>query len=107
MRYRVSFIAGIAVGYVLGSRAGRERYEQLRKAAQQFSESPAVRNAAEAAALTSRDAVTKAANTISTKFADVVPENVAARVHLRHGNGHAGSVRGGREESDDWGTTNT
>ncbi|AKH86623.1 hypothetical protein AA958_08775 [Streptomyces sp. CNQ-509] len=106
MRYRVSFVAGIAVGYVLGSRAGRERYEQLRKAAQQFSESPAVRNAAEAAALTSRDAVTKAASTLSTKFADVVPENVASRVHFL-GSGHANGTRGRREESDDWGTTNT
>lgn len=103
MRYRVSFFVGIAVGYVLGSRAGRERYEQLRKAAQQFSESPAVRNAAEAAALTSRDAVTKAA----TKFADAVPENVASRLHFPHGNGHANGTRGRREESDDWGTTNT
>ncbi|GAA2658233.1 YtxH domain-containing protein [Streptomyces aculeolatus] len=107
MRYRVSFVAGIAVGYVLGSRAGRERYEQLRKAAQQFSESPAVRNAAEAAALTSRDAVTKAASSLSTKFADVVPENVAARVHFLHGNGHANGSRGRRDEPDDWGTTNT
>ncbi|GAA2106204.1 YtxH domain-containing protein [Streptomyces synnematoformans] len=106
MRYRVSFVVGIAVGYVLGSRAGRERYEQLRKAAQQFSESPAVRNAAEAAALTGRDAVTKAASSISVKFADVVPENFASRMHLRHGNGHAnGGSR--REEADDWGTTNT
>ncbi|MEO3765874.1 YtxH domain-containing protein [Streptomyces sp. B8F3] len=106
MRYRVSFVAGIAVGYVLGSRAGRERYEQLRKAAQQFSESPAVRNAAEAAALTSRDAVTKAASTLSTKFGDVMPENVASRVHFL-GNGHANGKSGRREESDDWGTTNT
>ncbi|WBB59496.1 YtxH domain-containing protein [Streptomyces sp. WMMC500] len=107
MRYRVSFVAGIAVGYVLGSRAGRERYEQMRKAAQQFSESPAVRNAAEAAALTSRDAVTKAASSLSTKFADVVPETVASRVHFLHGNGHANGTRGRREESDEWGTTNT
>ncbi|MGL4177322.1 MAG: protoporphyrinogen oxidase [Dermatophilaceae bacterium] len=28
---KVSFIAGVAVGYVLGARAGRERYEQIRR----------------------------------------------------------------------------
>ncbi|MGL5866643.1 MAG: protoporphyrinogen oxidase [Dermatophilaceae bacterium] len=28
---KVSFIAGAAVGYVLGARAGRQRYEQIRR----------------------------------------------------------------------------
>lgn len=55
MRYRLTFIAGVALGYVLGTRAGRERYEQLKKAAQQLAENPAVRNAAESAAHGGRD----------------------------------------------------
>ena len=29
MRYRVMFIAGFAVGFVVGARAGRERYDQI------------------------------------------------------------------------------
>jgi hypothetical protein len=29
---KLSFLAGFGVGYVLGSRAGRERYEQIRRA---------------------------------------------------------------------------
>ena len=29
MRYRAMFIAGFAVGFVVGARAGRERYEQI------------------------------------------------------------------------------
>lgn len=29
MRLRLGFLIGFAVGYVLGSRAGRERYEQI------------------------------------------------------------------------------
>ena len=28
---KLTFIAGLAAGYVLGSRAGRQRYEQIRK----------------------------------------------------------------------------
>lgn len=32
---RLVFIAGVGVGYVLGSRAGRQRYEQIKAKAQQ------------------------------------------------------------------------
>ena len=33
MRGRIAFVAGAAVGYVLGARAGRRRYEQIKSAA--------------------------------------------------------------------------
>ena len=46
MRYRVVFIAGLGVGFVLGARAGRERYEQLRRLARKVADSPAVQQAA-------------------------------------------------------------
>lgn len=42
MRGKLIFVAGAAVGYVLGTRAGRERYEQLKEAASRVWESPAV-----------------------------------------------------------------
>jgi hypothetical protein len=32
-RMRLGLLIGLAIGYVLGSRAGRERYEQIRRAA--------------------------------------------------------------------------
>ncbi|CAM5725024.1 hypothetical protein SFUMM280S_07560 [Streptomyces fumanus] len=47
MRYRLTFVVGLAVGYVLGTRSGRERYEQLKKTARQVAQNPAVRNTAE------------------------------------------------------------
>ncbi|MET7465995.1 YtxH domain-containing protein [Nonomuraea sp. NPDC005501] len=46
MRYRMTFAVGLAVGYVLGSRAGRERYEQIKKMAQRLSDDPRVQEAA-------------------------------------------------------------
>jgi hypothetical protein len=46
MRYRISFVAGLALGYVLGSKAGRERYEQIRRTAQRMADSPRVQEAA-------------------------------------------------------------
>ncbi|NSC21601.1 YtxH domain-containing protein, partial [Streptomyces albus subsp. chlorinus] len=59
MRYRLTFVSGLAVGYVLGARAGRERYEQLRKGARRIAQNPAVRNAGEAAALSGRQVAAK------------------------------------------------
>ncbi|MCF6468155.1 YtxH domain-containing protein [Nonomuraea sp. MG754425] len=46
MRYRMTFAAGLAVGYVLGSRAGRERYEQIKRTAQRVADNPRVQEAA-------------------------------------------------------------
>jgi hypothetical protein len=40
------FLLGVAVGYVLGARAGRERYEQLRRTYQRLADHPAVQGAA-------------------------------------------------------------
>jgi len=41
----VRFAAGFAAGYVLGSRAGRERYEQIAEAARRMRGNPAVQQA--------------------------------------------------------------
>src|SRR4051794_1235682 len=42
MRGKLLFVAGAAVGYVLGARAGRERYEQLKAMAAKAWQSPTV-----------------------------------------------------------------
>lgn len=43
---KTTFVLGLAAGYVLGSRAGKERYEQIRAAANRLHENPAVQSAA-------------------------------------------------------------
>ena len=40
------FVVGVAVGYVLGSRAGRERYEQIKRWASRVADNPAVQASA-------------------------------------------------------------
>ena len=50
MRYRATFITGLAVGFVLGARAGRERYEQMKTLARRATDNPAVQQAAGTAA---------------------------------------------------------
>lgn len=43
MRGKILFATGLAVGYVLGTRAGRERYEQIKRAADRFWGDPHVK----------------------------------------------------------------
>ncbi|KOU56836.1 hypothetical protein ADK57_41045 [Streptomyces sp. MMG1533] len=102
MRYRLTFVGGLALGYVLGTKAGRERYEQLKKSARQVAQNPAVRNTAETAAQQGRQFAGKAYHAVSEKVGDRVPDSVAQRVRSlreRNANGSAGE--------DDWGTSNT
>ncbi|GAA0623713.1 YtxH domain-containing protein [Streptomyces crystallinus] len=104
MRYRLTFAVGLVVGYVLGTRAGRERYEQLKKSARQVAQNPAVRNTAESAAQNGRAYAGKAFHAVSEKVSDKVgekaPGSIADRVRsLRE--------RGQGSAEDDWGTSNT
>ncbi|MDT0451643.1 YtxH domain-containing protein [Streptomyces hesseae] len=96
MRYRLTFITGAAVGYVLGARAGRERYEELRKGARRIAQNPAVRNTAETAAVNGRALVTRTFD----KVGDRLPGPVAERIRSLRERGQGGV-------EDDWGTSNT
>jgi len=98
MRYKLTFITGAVVGYVLGARAGRERYEQLSKAAQRVAQNPAVRNTAETAVQQGRSAAAKAADSVTARFGDKIPASLADRVR---------ALRNGNAPEDDWGTSNT
>lgn len=49
MRLRIGLATGFAVGYYLGSRAGRERFEQINDVIRRFMESPQVETATERA----------------------------------------------------------
>jgi hypothetical protein len=45
MRGKVTFLAGAAVGFVLGTRAGRERYEEIMRTTRKMLDSPSVHEA--------------------------------------------------------------
>lgn len=47
MRFKTGLIVGFGAGYVLGARAGRERYEQIQRRWSEVTGSPAVQKAAE------------------------------------------------------------
>lgn len=72
MRYRMTFAIGIAVGYVLGSRAGRERYEQIKRAAQRVADSPRFQETAGVVGAQ----VSKAAVTARSKVGDTLQHRI-------------------------------
>jgi hypothetical protein len=42
MRFKSGFLVGLGAGYVLGTRAGQERYQQIVEAASKLRENPSV-----------------------------------------------------------------
>ncbi len=46
MRHKVTLLGGFTTGYVLGAKAGRQRYESIMKVVRNFMEKPAVQQTA-------------------------------------------------------------
>ncbi|MDI2129249.1 YtxH domain-containing protein [Yinghuangia seranimata] len=92
MGTRITFVAGLAVGYVLGAKAGRDRYEQLRKAGRSFVESAPVQSAGHAAAGFGRDAGGKAVQKIGEHLPERVGRHLPEKFGGQHShNGHNGA----------------
>jgi uncharacterized protein YjbJ (UPF0337 family) len=66
----MAFVVGLGVGFVLGTRAGRERYDQMVKVAHKAADSPAVQQAAGAIQAQAAGLV----KTTKGKLADQVPK---------------------------------
>lgn len=73
MRYKLTFVAGFAVGFVLGARAGRERYDQLARAARSFVESPQVQETAGLVGAKATDLVGQTRRKVTDKVAERLP----------------------------------
>ena len=90
-RYRITFLTGLAVGFVLGARAGRERYEQIKRAARNVTDSPAAQQAAGAV----QAQAANLAKATKQKVADGLPDKVTSYVPgLRQRNGGPGEPDG-------------
>jgi hypothetical protein len=67
MRYRLTFILGFGAGYVLGARAGRERYDSLMRSFRDAKEQPSVQGAAGVVAAQASGLAQKAKSVVSAK----------------------------------------
>jgi hypothetical protein len=102
---RMAFAAGFATGYVVGTRAGRERYEQIVKLARQAAEHPAVQQAAGVV----QAQATGLAQKVGGQIQEKVPQMASNAAHSvgghivgkRHKNGHSGSATNGGKGAGD------
>lgn len=95
MRNKLIFLAGVGVGYVLGARAGRERYEQLARVGRKFRENPTVQETAGILQAQAGGLVSSAKDTVTDKLSHT---SVGQRMshflggeHSQHQQAHAGS----------------
>ena len=84
---KLTFLAGLAIGYVLGTRAGRERYEQLRQTARDLSQTQAVQSATRNAKAAAGSAASKAGHAFADKVGDRLPNAVTDRIPYLNGKG--------------------
>jgi hypothetical protein len=84
---KLTFLAGLAIGYVLGTRAGRERYEQLRQTARDLSQTQAVQSATRNAKAAAGTAAAKAGHAVADKVGDHLPNSITDRIPYLNGKG--------------------
>lgn len=68
---KLSFLAGLVAGYVLGARAGRERYEQMASKAKGVWQDPRVQEKAGQAEQAVREKVNQAEQVVKEKATEV------------------------------------
>ena len=103
--YRLTFAAGLAAGFVAGTRAGRERYDQMVKIAKATRESPAFQQAAGAVQAQATGLLSSAGH----KMAGGVPQMAQSAMHTvgdhiplrknRNGNGNGRAAADGKSGS--------
>jgi hypothetical protein len=71
--YRIAFLSGVAAGFVVGTRAGRERYDQMKRFARAAADSPAVQQAAGAMQAQAAGLVKTATHKLTDELRERVP----------------------------------
>ena len=72
MRYKLTFVAGLATGYVLGTKAGRKRYDTISDGVRRLIDSPAVQETAGVLQAQASGAFASARSTVTAKVGDKV-----------------------------------
>jgi hypothetical protein len=97
--YRMAFAAGFATGFVVGTRAGREKYDQMLKFARATAENPAVQQAAGVV----QAQATGLAQKVGGQLQEKVPQMAHSAVHsvgghipgMKNKNGQGSSASNG------------
>jgi hypothetical protein len=121
--YRITFAAGLAAGYVAGTAAGRERYDQMMKFVKNIAEHPATQQAAGAIQAQATGLVGNAAQKVGGQLHDKVPQMAQSAMstvggHIpgvkhknsnghHNGNGHGNGSKGNDAGSSFGATSNS
>lgn len=98
MNGKLAFVAGAAVGYLLGTRAGREHYEKIKSSAKSALDHPIVRDNVAKAESAITDAVREQGAKVTDQVANMVKEKFT-------GSGSPGSSSGPSSTSGSNGPT--
>lgn len=100
MKGKLAVLAGAAAGYVLGTRAGRERYEQIKDGAQRLWQDPRVKQKRQQAAHVARDQGVAAAHAAKDKVQEKVQDRAHGGAHDgAHDGAHGGGTGGAATDS--------
>ena len=95
MRGKMLLVVGLATGYVLGSRAGRERYEQIKAGADKVWNLAPVQQAAGAVKGFAGERV----DTLQSKAGDAAKKAISSLLHLDQPSSKSGSSKSGSSKS--------
>ncbi len=74
MRFRLGLVTGMATGYYLGARAGRQRYDQINRSLAKLRRSEAFEHVVDSAKSAVEEGVDKARSVVESR-ADDIPRN--------------------------------
>ncbi len=94
MKGKILFVAGLGLGYVLGTRAGREKYEELRTAAMKVWNDPRVQKQVDAVEDFVKDKAPEVADFVSDNAKKVVSQVSGKKPASKSTSGGTGSSSG-------------
>jgi len=95
MKRKSAVALGLAIGYVLGTKAGRERYEQLSESAKRLAENPSLQRLQEEVGSLFSASRSRASTTLEgkvTQVADKAADTVGAARESATGTGTTGTT---------------
>lgn len=99
MKGKILFVAGLGIGYVLGTRAGRERYEQLKAQAARLWNDPRVQKQVDAVEEFVKDKAPDVAEFVTDGAKKVVSQVANRRAPARSGGSRAAGSRSSTSRS--------
>jgi len=99
MKGKILFVAGLGLGYVLGTRAGREKYEQLKSSVMKFWNDPRVQRQVDNAAAFVKDKAPDVAEFVSDNAKKVVSQVTGKKPAARSRTSSASTAKSGTTKS--------